>query len=365
MAAQIWKVVGGIEKGGILVRVGQDLKSSQLEERLSTGALVREVALVGERLHYDKSTGDGPDAGWVSISLKEKALLVRHSDGDDIAAPPVAVNATASGSGTVEKCTAALPLLVCFYSGGNTATQGRRQLKPFLEAAASKGFEDALVLDNYPTAPHDTCTTWADYISSLVGQIDMEPAQQNRKLLVFAHSLGCHSARGLARALQSRVLKLYLVGCRPCHLSTYSDAFLVETWAELAAVSDEVLMQRMLIAWPNELVYHGTRGPAEKWRPWAKDLADLIRRQYGSQVMGTVLGDSKLGLSVEDLKVEAPIFAFASKQEPEAGETFEKMSSWKELTSGAFEIQQVEGDHFKCLQPSLFDVILNDMRAHC
>eukprot|EP00439_Symbiodinium_sp_Y106_P041523 s3440_g5.t1 len=40
-----WEVVGGADKGGILVRKGQDLKSEQLADRLSTGALVFPLCL--------------------------------------------------------------------------------------------------------------------------------------------------------------------------------------------------------------------------------------------------------------------------------------------------------------------------------
>jgi [acyl-carrier-protein] S-malonyltransferase len=84
--AQMWEIVGGADKGGILVRVGADLKSTQLEERVSTGALVEELELVGERLHYKLREGTGPADGWVSLKLKEKPL-VQKSDRKPEAAP--------------------------------------------------------------------------------------------------------------------------------------------------------------------------------------------------------------------------------------------------------------------------------------
>ena len=37
-----WEVIGGGDKGGILVRSGQATSSDQLPERLSTGARVEE-----------------------------------------------------------------------------------------------------------------------------------------------------------------------------------------------------------------------------------------------------------------------------------------------------------------------------------
>lgn len=77
MSAQRWEVVGGGDKGGILVRSDQSTSSSQLPERLATGTIVEERELVGDRLQYQKVSGAGPDTGWVSVTLKDKALLVR------------------------------------------------------------------------------------------------------------------------------------------------------------------------------------------------------------------------------------------------------------------------------------------------
>lgn len=76
---QCWEVVGGGDKGGILVRKGHELASAQYDERLSTGALVEETKLVGERLCYTRLTGSGPREGWVSIKLPGKDLVIRTS----------------------------------------------------------------------------------------------------------------------------------------------------------------------------------------------------------------------------------------------------------------------------------------------
>jgi len=73
--AQIWEVVGGADKGGILVREGQSLKSVECPDRLSTGALIEEVNLVGERLCYKRLSGTGPEDGWISLTVKGKELV--------------------------------------------------------------------------------------------------------------------------------------------------------------------------------------------------------------------------------------------------------------------------------------------------
>lgn len=94
-----WEVVGGADKGGILVRKGQDLKSEQLADRLSTGALVEELKLVGERLHYKRLTGTGPEEGWISLKVSGKELVVRKDEDDT---PPEDVGGPGDAAGAVE-----------------------------------------------------------------------------------------------------------------------------------------------------------------------------------------------------------------------------------------------------------------------
>jgi len=76
--AGLWEVVGGGDRGGIVVREGPEVGSAQAEARLETGALVRELELVGSRLRYRCIVGQGPEEGWVSVHLQGgKDLLTR------------------------------------------------------------------------------------------------------------------------------------------------------------------------------------------------------------------------------------------------------------------------------------------------
>jgi len=70
-----WVVVGGdAEKGGIVVREGESLRSTTLP-RLATGAKVEQLERIGDRVHFRKLEGDGPKEGWVSFTVKGKELL--------------------------------------------------------------------------------------------------------------------------------------------------------------------------------------------------------------------------------------------------------------------------------------------------
>jgi len=74
-----WQVVGGTRSGGLLVRLGEDIYSHAWHELLATGAVVKAVTQVGERLYYEKVTGDGPNSGWISMHFRGKDLLKRYA----------------------------------------------------------------------------------------------------------------------------------------------------------------------------------------------------------------------------------------------------------------------------------------------
>ncbi|CAE7193036.1 unnamed protein product [Symbiodinium pilosum] len=73
-----WKITGGSDKGGIIVRQSESLKSADLG-RVSTGAIVEEIARVGDRLCYRLEEGTGPVKGWVSIRVSGKELVEKIS----------------------------------------------------------------------------------------------------------------------------------------------------------------------------------------------------------------------------------------------------------------------------------------------
>eukprot|EP00931_Biecheleriopsis_adriatica_P118210 TRINITY_DN93663_c0_g1_i1.p1 TRINITY_DN93663_c0_g1~~TRINITY_DN93663_c0_g1_i1.p1 ORF type:complete len:634 (+),score=75.13 TRINITY_DN93663_c0_g1_i1:114-2015(+) len=89
-STKCWKVIGGVGKGGILVREGCSLASPQQPERLSTGACMEELSLRGDRLQYRLISGTGPITGWVSTRLNGKELVIppSSSGGQQLAAEP-------------------------------------------------------------------------------------------------------------------------------------------------------------------------------------------------------------------------------------------------------------------------------------
>jgi len=98
----MWQVVGGAERGGVLVyqtaagagptrgrSAASELAMARLSlDRLSSGALIRELALVGKRLKYELVEGSGPKEGWVSARMHDKDLVVRRGGADPSPSEP-------------------------------------------------------------------------------------------------------------------------------------------------------------------------------------------------------------------------------------------------------------------------------------
>ena len=64
----MWQILSKLTKIVCCCRDGENTKSTQLDDRLSTGALVEEIELKGDRLNYRLAVGTGPTTGWVFSS---------------------------------------------------------------------------------------------------------------------------------------------------------------------------------------------------------------------------------------------------------------------------------------------------------
>mmetsp|Transcript_29512 Transcript_29512/g.53734 ORF Transcript_29512/g.53734 Transcript_29512/m.53734 type:complete len:487 (+) Transcript_29512:60-1520(+) len=73
----VWMVATDLARGAVLVRSACELTSSVVGQ-LSQGARVEEVQLEGNRMQYRKLEGEGPEEGWVTLTVKGKDLLRRE-----------------------------------------------------------------------------------------------------------------------------------------------------------------------------------------------------------------------------------------------------------------------------------------------
>lgn len=73
-----WRVVGGVQAGGIRVKERVEVNSVELPKKLATGSVVEELERggdEGERVRYLLLHGEGPKVGWVSHWTQDKHLL--------------------------------------------------------------------------------------------------------------------------------------------------------------------------------------------------------------------------------------------------------------------------------------------------
>lgn len=337
--ARLWEVVGGAANGGILVREEKHLKSKEVDGRLATGSLVRQLDLADGRLRFLRLTGSGPNVGWVSLKLKDKPLIEESS-----------------------KVAPDLPVLACFYSGGFTAEQGRYRLHPFLEAAEQAGFADTVVLDHVGEPGYEDCKDWDDYVSRMAAQLDEDPKHHNRPVVIFAHSHGTTPAWGLARQLGSRCLKFYCACKRPPNQGLTDEVWGVDTAAKVADLDVEFMFTRLLDAWPNSVL--------EQFRmkrplnPMVQHTMEVVKQQYGSHVMPCGSAENRIICGDGDT-IGIPILAFAATEERPMGETAKKMEGWRELTTGSFDLRMLEGAHMDMLglQSPLYPAVLADLQG--
>ncbi|CAE7833423.1 BETAC-AD [Symbiodinium sp. CCMP2592] len=85
----------------VMVPLFQSFLSELLQVKWQQGGppAVEELKLAGERLHYKRLTGTGPEEGWISLKVSGKELVVRKDEDDT---PPEDVGGPGDAAGPVE-----------------------------------------------------------------------------------------------------------------------------------------------------------------------------------------------------------------------------------------------------------------------
>uniref|UniRef100_A0A7S0ARE0 Thioesterase domain-containing protein n=1 Tax=Pyrodinium bahamense TaxID=73915 RepID=A0A7S0ARE0_9DINO len=212
----IWEIVGGADKGGILVREGQALGSPATKDRLSTGATVEELELAGDRLHYKLVEGTGPAEGWISIKISGKDLAVPKEAEEEIGGPgdagPVEVDEELKGKVAAEHAkmkekfndycpkykvfkypVADCKLRVlCFHNAGSAETNYTGLKTPFTDWAKETGKVEIVAFD-FPgrqkllkAEKHTSTATLAPELLAVV----YDKLTDGIPYIVWAHSVG-------------------------------------------------------------------------------------------------------------------------------------------------------------------------------
>eukprot|EP00439_Symbiodinium_sp_Y106_P056353 s2910_g7.t3 len=210
-------VVGGIGKGGIIVRCASAVGSEQLPQRLETDAVVQELSLEGERLCYELISGVGPSQGWVSTSLQGRALLERADEkAEEAKALPEALPALSASKwlakyehGKEAKCR-----LVCFFGAGHDAigfahwNQYVAEKYPSIELLL-------MTLPGHGVNRHVPVQDNAEALAKLAAQELLSLNEHFGPFGLLGFSVGATASYALAHEMTSRgrkPLKLYVAG---------------------------------------------------------------------------------------------------------------------------------------------------------
>lgn len=77
-ADNVWRVSGyGTVAQDVAAQVDMNVNSRKAERRLANGALVRELDLQQNRLHFETLAGSGPTSAWTTVRKEGKDILIR------------------------------------------------------------------------------------------------------------------------------------------------------------------------------------------------------------------------------------------------------------------------------------------------
>mmetsp|Transcript_44214 Transcript_44214/g.102122 ORF Transcript_44214/g.102122 Transcript_44214/m.102122 type:complete len:383 (-) Transcript_44214:234-1382(-) len=356
--AQKWEVVGGADKGGILIREGVDLKSTQCAERLSTGAVVEEVSLVGDRLQYKLLSGTGPAEGWASVKISGKELLVK-AGGSSSATTPAAADdklkeTILARSKVMEK---EFPLyvpkygflkyplancamrVICFHNAGSTESTYTGPGTVFMKWAKEANVE--VIGVDYPgrnKVQKEEFQTSAGPLAQLLLEITYNKVADGVPYCVWAHSVGTWVAFEfliLAR-------KLGLPMPRAAFLNAFPSPTLPlekRPWPQSRHMPSDGIKGE-LKNWDDK--HFGPQGPGKVIfeNDWEKTWEPMMR------------ADFRLYDEYDFVHKGSPPFAFpitVLHMDQEFYNKKEWLEDWKEWTTGEFSLEVMEGmGHLTC-----------------
>lgn len=398
--SQQWEVVGGADKGGILVREGQSLSSTAIEERLSTGAIVEELKLVGDRLQYKIISGTGPLEGWVSVKISGKELLVKknadHSTPSETVAVAKPAEATSEGDNTslatidealrkkleadakVKQQEGALLLycmkykvlgyplekpklrVLCFHNAGSAESIYTGLGTPFITWAKESKNVEIMAFD-YPgrdkllkATKHTTTDTLAPELLAVA----LEKLTDGVPYIVWGHSVGtwvCFEFLMLAR-------KVGLPMPKAGFFITFPAPHMPESqrpWRQNVKLNDEQ-MQEELTDW-DRAHFTGAGKVVFDAPAWKESWEPLMRADFK-------LFDEYKFRHEGSPKFDFPLHAWWSEEEHYVKENMVKM--WEDWTSNTFDFQVLKGmGHLTCfykpdLKKAYFQKVTDLMKSY-
>lgn len=334
---KVWEVTGGLEEGGIAAREEASRSAAQVSEQLlSPHALIKEIDAKPGWLRYELLTGVGPYSGWVPYRGQDKqpqfAKAHCHAYGE--------------------------PLLVCWYSGGFTADEGKALLSNFLLGAAQHGIKDHLVL-HFPNEygmEAEGHKPWGRYVDQLIYEINKDKQNRERPLILFGHSRGAAPCLSVATRLGRRVRKVYVAACGAMKVGEPTGWELMSK--EFKAGGDRALMQFFASMNPdNTLLNRTATAPDDEMKAtiegskFLKEKVRLFATQYRDAMFPDMNWDVKV--------ISSPLTCLQPLQDQTC--PAELCEAWRGMTTGRFSLVPLDAGHMDCLDPKHLGPVYEDM----
>jgi len=248
-------------------------------------------------------------------------------------------------------------ILVSFYSGGMTPTEGCNALKRWLAAASDAGLRESVVLNSPVDYPGTS--TYEEYATALVADLDSDPSRAGRPCVIVGHSYGGVCAFALASKLGERCKALAIVGVRPPlggALALSDAVWQCASPGAIASLPAKDLLKPLITVWRNRMLPETLLEEDEAaWPSNVSAMLELVRKQYSSSAM-PIHSETVAALHGQNQlqKICAPILAVVAEAEADQAETREKLEDWRNMTTAAFRLEIIpRTDHFSIMQPIL------------
>lgn len=246
------------------------------------------------------------------------------------------------------------PVLLLLFSGGFYPDEGRNLLKDVIACAEENGFRHTFVVDHpdgydMKGSGYDP---YPEYIKRCEEEIDKDPDRAGRPLVIFGHSRGCCGGMALATYFEDRVIKTFLCACGPIALGTPT------MWENLSkhfqTGGDDLILEWLFSMQPGNLILpralevarRDPEGELQKMyadSKWLRNMVGLTRLQYKEAMYPLMTGDDPV-----IQKVHCDICAVCPLKDP--GATPEVMAGWENISTGKFQMLEVDAGHIDILQ---------------
>merc|ERR1711920_908845 len=170
------------------------------------------------------------------------------------------------------------------------------------------------------------------YTTRLAQEVDKDPSNRGRPVVIVAHCYGAVPGWGVAKKLGSRCQKLYVLNRRAPNVAMLDEVWGIDSAEKLMRLDEREIFFQMQDTWPIACLESFKN--LSELPVYLSEVVKLMKLHFGSPVVPSGSADSYT-ICGEDQAISAPIMALAAERHASSkGEHAEKMLAWKDFTAG-------------------------------